>query len=61
MVKKSRFVCKVCGYTTYKWIGRCPECGEWDCLVEEIVEERESRSSTSSLPSSPPQIVNEIP
>jgi len=51
----------VCGYTTYKWIGRCPECGEWDCLVEEIVEERESRKSTSSLPSSPPQIVNEIP
>ncbi len=32
---KYRFVCQSCGYTTAKWLGRCPECGAWDTLAEE--------------------------
>jgi DNA repair protein RadA/Sms len=27
--------CSECGYTTGKWLGRCPACGEWGSLVEE--------------------------
>jgi DNA repair protein RadA/Sms len=27
--------CSECGYTTGKWLGRCPDCGSWDSLVEE--------------------------
>jgi DNA repair protein RadA/Sms len=27
--------CTECGYTTGKWLGRCPSCGEWGTLVEE--------------------------
>ncbi len=27
--------CSECGYTTGKWLGRCPSCGEWGTLVEE--------------------------
>jgi DNA repair protein RadA/Sms len=27
--------CSECGYTTGKWLGRCPACGEWGTLVEE--------------------------
>lgn len=35
MVKKrTSFVCTNCSYTTPKWMGRCPECGEWNSLVE---------------------------
>jgi DNA repair protein RadA/Sms len=30
------FVCQGCGYQTSKWLGRCPECHEWESLVEEI-------------------------
>lgn len=33
---KTKFVCQNCGYTTAKWMGRCPECGSWDSLAEEI-------------------------
>lgn len=33
----SRFVCQQCGYESPKWLGRCPECGEWNSLVEEVV------------------------
>lgn len=32
---KSYFACQSCGYQTYKWIGRCPDCGEWNSFAEE--------------------------
>ena len=32
----TRFVCQACGSATPKWMGRCPECGEWNSLVEEV-------------------------
>src|SRR2546421_10856725 len=31
------FVCQSCGYQSRKWLGKCPECGEWNSLVEERV------------------------
>ncbi|OGW01993.1 MAG: DNA repair protein RadA [Nitrospinae bacterium RIFCSPLOWO2_02_39_17] len=32
---KSYFSCQSCGYQSTKWMGRCPECGEWNTFVEE--------------------------
>src|SRR5207245_1538361 len=29
-------VCGRCGYRTARWLGRCPECGEWASIVEEV-------------------------
>ncbi len=29
------FVCSSCGYESRKWLGRCPDCGEWDTLSEQ--------------------------
>ena len=29
------FVCQSCGHKVGKWLGKCPECGEWNSLVEE--------------------------
>ncbi len=34
---KSVYVCQSCGAKSPKWLGRCPECGEWSSLVEEVV------------------------
>lgn len=34
--KKTVFVCQECGYDTPKWMGKCPGCGAWNTLVEEI-------------------------
>jgi DNA repair protein RadA/Sms len=28
-------ICGRCGYESRKWLGRCPDCGEWDTLAEE--------------------------
>jgi DNA repair protein RadA/Sms len=33
--KETAFVCQNCGHATGKWLGKCPECGEWNSLVEE--------------------------
>lgn len=32
---KTKFVCQQCGFETTKWLGKCPECGEWNSLLEE--------------------------
>ena len=29
------FVCQNCGHNSRKWLGKCPECGEWNSLLEE--------------------------
>lgn len=41
MAKKSGSIsyrCSNCGYTQPRWLGRCPECGEWNSLEEIIID-----------------------
>lgn len=33
---RTMFVCSQCGYESAKWYGRCPSCGEWNCMNEEV-------------------------
>jgi len=42
---KVRFVCQQCGYVSPKWLGKCPDCGEWNSFVEERVTEATPASS----------------
>jgi DNA repair protein RadA/Sms len=35
--EKFTFLCQACGCQTPKWMGRCPECGAWDTLIEEKI------------------------
>ncbi|MBS1493150.1 MAG: DNA repair protein RadA [Bacteroidetes bacterium] len=35
---KSKYVCQNCGYASPRWSGKCPECGLWNTLVEEIID-----------------------
>ena len=40
MVKKTSktiFSCQSCGYQTPKWMGKCPDCGQWQSFVEEKI------------------------
>ncbi|MFZ6017093.1 MAG: DNA repair protein RadA [Nitrospirota bacterium] len=32
---KTFYQCQSCGYTSPKWLGKCPDCGTWNSLVEE--------------------------
>jgi DNA repair protein RadA/Sms len=35
-VGKRSFVCRECGYKTPGWLGRCPGCGQWNTVEEEV-------------------------
>jgi DNA repair protein RadA/Sms len=43
----TQFVCQQCGSVQLKWMGRCPDCGEWNSFVE-VIEERSSQKSRAS-------------
>jgi DNA repair protein RadA/Sms len=46
------FVCQRCGYQTSKWLGRCPDCNQWESFVEEqkISSPGRSRSGGGKVP-----------
>ena len=37
--KKIKYICQECGAESVKWLGRCPSCGKWNSLIEEVVQE----------------------
>lgn len=39
---KTQFVCQACGYVSPKYLGRCPNCGKWNEMVEERIQETPS-------------------
>ena len=42
------FVCRECGITSMKWLGKCPDCGSWDSFDEEIIsEEKKQKTNTT--------------
>ena len=42
---KTVFVCSQCGYTSAKWMGKCPSCGQWNCMEEMTVREEPAGSA----------------
>ena len=54
----TKFVCQNCGASSPKWLGRCPACGEYNTMVEEIIEKKISRKKSRLLI---PQHLSEIP
>lgn len=51
MKVKTSFCCQNCGFQSPKWLGRCPSCGEWETLIEEV--EPEGDVVTTFPPSDP--------
>jgi len=41
------FRCSQCGYTQPRWLGRCPDCGEWNTLEEVIIQDAGMSASGS--------------
>jgi DNA repair protein RadA/Sms len=42
---KIKYVCSNCGYESLRWIGKCPECDNWNTFVEEIIETAKHQKS----------------
>jgi DNA repair protein RadA/Sms len=58
----SVFICQECGHQSSKWLGRCPDCGQWNSLVEEEVNKKTKRVVSSSEGRHPKKIseINQI-
>ena len=40
MKHKTIFACQKCGSQSPKWLGKCPDCGSWNSMVEEALSSR---------------------
>ncbi|MFD1178889.1 DNA repair protein RadA [Paenibacillus puldeungensis] len=50
MVKvKTKFFCSECGYESPKWYGKCPGCGAWNSMVEEVEKTVKTQGMSSGL------------
>lgn len=51
MAKKAKvqFECQTCGYISPKYLGRCPNCGQWNTMTEEIIQDTTDRRARVSL------------
>lgn len=58
---KSLYVCSECGYESAKWYGKCPGCGEWNTMSEEIPVSASSKGNKKLSASVQPVLrLNEI-
>lgn len=58
---KSVYICSECGYESPKWYGKCPSCGEWNTMNEEIKEKSTSSFSKAKITSyAPPVQIKDI-
>lgn len=48
---KTLFVCQQCGFESPKWAGKCPDCGAWNTLTEEVkaLESKKAPARTRSF------------
>jgi DNA repair protein RadA/Sms len=43
---KTSFSCNECGAQSNKWSGQCAACGQWNCMVETVIEAANNRYSS---------------
>src|SRR5258706_9570857 len=59
----TNFVCQECGYDSPSWLGKCPECGNWNSFKEfhqAKNAELQSRSGAGTQTSLKPQTLKDI-
>ncbi len=60
---KTLYVCGECGYESVKWYGKCPGCGEWNTMNEEVreaVSKKPASAATSLRAYSRPIAINQL-
>ncbi len=62
MKQKTVFVCTDCGTESPKWMGKCPGCGAWNTMAEEVVAiaPKGGQKATSIVSSQKPKPLGEI-
>lgn len=62
MKQKSVYTCQACAYQSRKWLGRCPDCGEWESFVEELEENAAlgAQGAFGAIEASKPQKLSDV-
>ena len=58
---QTTFICQNCGSQSPKWLGKCPQCGQWNTFVEEII--KKTTSNTIKVVNNKinkPQLISDI-
>lgn len=56
----TKFVCQQCGMESPKWLGKCPECGEWNSFIETIIPTTKKGFSIRTSFTASPQKLSQI-
>ncbi len=54
--KKTVFSCQQCGFQSPKWLGKCPDCQQWNTLAEEQPATKDTHSRALAAPGKPQKI-----
>ena len=58
---QSAFFCQSCGTQSPKWLGKCPQCNEWNTFVEEIIsKESDVKGGFKTSKVNKPTLISEI-
>lgn len=60
MKTKTIYTCKSCGSQSPRWLGKCPDCGEWDSFIEEISESNPAPATLKIYSATSTYKLNEI-
>lgn len=57
---KTVYICQSCGTQSPRWMGKCPDCGQWNTMVEERVEKPKDAGNARRRDGQDPLLLNEI-
>ncbi len=57
---KTVYVCQSCGTQSPRWMGKCPDCGAWNTMVEERVEKPKEIGAAKRKDGSEPLLLGDI-
>jgi DNA repair protein RadA/Sms len=57
---KTIYVCQSCGTQSPRWMGKCPDCGQWNTMVEERIEKPKDIGSSKRRAGPEPLLLGDI-
>ncbi len=57
---KQVFICSECGFESAKWLGKCPDCSNWNTMNEEIRAQALQKSASGVVSNALPAVVSAL-
>jgi DNA repair protein RadA/Sms len=57
---QSKYVCQVCGFESPRWLGKCPNCDQWNTFVEEMTQKSIAHNRTSPRTTTKPLSLSNV-